>query len=237
MTVDGPPRATLILDDTEVGQTPLEHPLTVSAGPHQVEARAEGYLPSRREVTVAGETTALVELTLQPVAPAPLTEPTVDVADEPVAVDAGREQTVEPRPLPDSPSLERARRLRVGAWITGALSLVALGVSAGLLIWNAGVFDDWQSDRAALDGDAASTSSQSAALTELEARYAQSDEGLDEVQTVDAWSWSVFGLGAACLVASVGLFLGARRLDRDASSRPRLSVAPTLGGGNVTLRF
>lgn len=64
VTVHGPETATVLLDDTELGTFPLEEPLLVASGRHVIEARAEGFLPVRREVMIAGGEGASLELTL-----------------------------------------------------------------------------------------------------------------------------------------------------------------------------
>ncbi len=64
MWIEGPDEALVLLDGNEVGQTPLAEPLEVEAGDHVVEARAEGYQPSRRPITIAGGVEQTVTLTL-----------------------------------------------------------------------------------------------------------------------------------------------------------------------------
>ena len=46
--------AVIDVDGVEAGRTPLEAPLRVASGTHVIGALATGYLPSRREITVAG---------------------------------------------------------------------------------------------------------------------------------------------------------------------------------------
>jgi hypothetical protein len=60
--------ATIEIDGVEVGTTPLADgaPLAVAAGRHTVAALASGYLPVRREITVAGEVTERLALELAP---------------------------------------------------------------------------------------------------------------------------------------------------------------------------
>lgn len=58
--------ATIDVDGIEVGRTPLSDAIRVSSGAHVVGAQAAGYLPTRKEITLAGKTTATIDLELQP---------------------------------------------------------------------------------------------------------------------------------------------------------------------------
>jgi hypothetical protein len=58
--------ATVEVDGIEAGQTPLAKPIRVSSGAHVVSVLAQGYLPQHKEITLAGQTTETVSLTLQP---------------------------------------------------------------------------------------------------------------------------------------------------------------------------
>jgi len=58
--------ATVEIDGIEAGQTPLARPIRVPSGAHVVAVMAPGYLPSHKEVTLAGQTTETMTLTLQP---------------------------------------------------------------------------------------------------------------------------------------------------------------------------
>lgn len=98
--------AVVLVDGAEAGRLPASAPLAVSAGRHEVEVRAEGFLPYRREVTVAGGAEAEVEAVLSREAPpgavmisvsVPYAEVTIDgetvgttPLEEPVAVTPGR---------------------------------------------------------------------------------------------------------------------------------------------------
>ena len=54
------------VDGVAVGTTPLAAPIAVAAGSHVVGAVAPGYLPLRRELTIAGEATEAIALELPP---------------------------------------------------------------------------------------------------------------------------------------------------------------------------
>jgi hypothetical protein len=58
--------ATLEIDGIGVGQTPLAAPIRVTGGVHVVGALASGYLPTHKEITVAGGTKESVSLSLAP---------------------------------------------------------------------------------------------------------------------------------------------------------------------------
>jgi hypothetical protein len=47
--VDG---ADVWVDDTDMGRTPLERPLLLMSGPHEIEVRLAGYRPERRQIVV-----------------------------------------------------------------------------------------------------------------------------------------------------------------------------------------
>jgi hypothetical protein len=58
--------ATVEVDGVEVGQTPLAKPIRVGSGAHVVAVEAPGFLGSRREVTLAGQLTETIAMTMQP---------------------------------------------------------------------------------------------------------------------------------------------------------------------------
>jgi hypothetical protein len=58
--------AVVEVDGVEVARTPLGKPIRVASGSHVVAVQAPGYLGSRREVTLAGQITETVAMTLQP---------------------------------------------------------------------------------------------------------------------------------------------------------------------------
>jgi hypothetical protein len=58
-------RAAIVVDGTEVATAPLADPLRVSAGEHVIEARAQGHLPARRTLRLAGGATETLRLELE----------------------------------------------------------------------------------------------------------------------------------------------------------------------------
>jgi hypothetical protein len=58
--------ALIQIDGIDAARSPVPEPLRVTSGTHVVTAAAQGHLPTRKEVTVAGETTVEVKLDLVP---------------------------------------------------------------------------------------------------------------------------------------------------------------------------
>ncbi|MES1209835.1 MAG: PEGA domain-containing protein, partial [Pseudomonadota bacterium] len=58
--------ASIEIDGVEAGRAPLERPLRLTSGAHVVSVMAPGCLPLRREVTLAGQVTETLNLTLLP---------------------------------------------------------------------------------------------------------------------------------------------------------------------------
>jgi hypothetical protein len=68
LVVNTQPPVTVEIDGIEVGTTPLVEPIRVASGAHVVGAQAPGFLPTRKEVTLAGQVTETLTLVLQPAA-------------------------------------------------------------------------------------------------------------------------------------------------------------------------
>jgi len=127
--------AALELDGVEVGHTPLPAPLRAAEGLHTLAALADGCLPVRREIRVAGGATERVSFTLVPAQAAASLTITASVADAEALVDGvpvGR--TPLAASLPVAPGthdvvLRRAgyhearRSIALAAGATGALAL------------------------------------------------------------------------------------------------------------------
>lgn len=71
VSVEGGVEAMILLGGAEIGRAPFDEPLVVRSGSHTIEARADGYLSSIRDVTVAGGETVHVELELDSALRAP----------------------------------------------------------------------------------------------------------------------------------------------------------------------
>ncbi|HEV8173913.1 MAG TPA: PEGA domain-containing protein [Actinoplanes sp.] len=100
--------ATIEADGVEIGRTPLAEPLAIAAGTRVIAASSPGYLPVRKELTVAGETTATLHVELLPseLRLAHLAIRT-NVAEADVFIDG---QRVGRTPLPGSVALPLGRR-------------------------------------------------------------------------------------------------------------------------------
>jgi hypothetical protein len=100
--------ANLEIDGLPAGRTPLSEPLRVASGTHIVTAIAGGFLPARKEVTVAGESTAELKFELEP-SDSKAAHLTVKTAlpDAEVVVDG---QVVGKTPLPSSLTLVPGHR-------------------------------------------------------------------------------------------------------------------------------
>jgi hypothetical protein len=101
--------ATIQVDGVDVARTPLDKPVAVAAGTRLVAAVSAGYLPVRREITVAGQTTERVELELAP-SELRLAHLTIraSLPDADVLVDG---QRVGRTPLPSSVAVPPGRRV------------------------------------------------------------------------------------------------------------------------------
>jgi len=82
-----PPGADVRIDGEEIGQLPLGHPITVTAGGIAVEVSARGYLPILRSTTVSAGKLTRELFNLQPIAP---------VADQTATGHSGSSGATEP---------------------------------------------------------------------------------------------------------------------------------------------
>lgn len=101
--------ATIQIDGVDVTTTPIEHPIAVAAGTRLVAALGSGYLPTRKEVAIAGGVTSELTFTLVPseLRAAHLVVST-RLVDADVVVDGVR---VARTPLPGSITIEPGDRL------------------------------------------------------------------------------------------------------------------------------
>jgi hypothetical protein len=81
-----PDGATVRVDGSEIGKSPIVQPLSVGIGEHVVSATADSHEPADVRVTVAGEDRRIVELTLAPLAgKKPEPEPVPPLAELPLS--------------------------------------------------------------------------------------------------------------------------------------------------------
>jgi hypothetical protein len=122
--------ANLEIDGLPAGHTPLGEPLRVASGTHIVTAIAGGFLPARKEITIAGESTADLKFELEP-SDSKAAHLTVKTAlpDAEVVVDG---QVVGKTPLPSSLTLipgHRTVELRRAGYV-GSRKEITLGDGA-----------------------------------------------------------------------------------------------------------
>ena len=139
-----PPGATVLLDGTAVGTTPLRA-VQVAPGPHHVRAQAAGYLPAEERVTVeAGAASTLVlplAVTPEPTrAPrARATRPPAAATPQPaVAAASAPPAPATPTPPPaEPPGAGHAAAARGGTpeLLLGLLGVAALAAGAGAWAW------------------------------------------------------------------------------------------------------
>jgi len=112
------PDTEILVDGRLVGQLPLRRPLRLAGGPAMVQARAEGYVPSQRPVTVVPGQLTRESFTLLPVAK----DPTPPPAPPPAYVESAP-------PPPPPPSFAQSRWTFVGA-------AAATAVVGGIALWS-----------------------------------------------------------------------------------------------------
>ncbi len=227
VVVTRPSSTTVYLDDTEAGHTPLERPLTVSAGSHVIEVRAEGFLTERREVNVAGEAEVFVEFSLTPSDPGEADD------DEDDEDDDEDDTVVQPPSVLLASGSRRRRIMRTLAYVMFGTTAAALGTALGLYLWNTGRHTDWEDENGQLEALSLQFhSSDQTEVDELLGRLDENDRLAESIDAIDIANWAVFGVGVAALAVAFGLFFGAP--DDDALSS-QVSLIPQPGGGLVTL--
>ncbi len=109
------------IDGVEVGRTPLAQPIRVVSGAHVVGAQAPGFLPSRKEITLAGQVSATLALTLLPAASrmAQLSVTSSPVGAEVAVNGRGVGQTPLPASVAVAPGTVRVELTRPGYLRTG----------------------------------------------------------------------------------------------------------------------
>ncbi len=117
--VDG---AEIVLDDLEIGTSPIAKPVMVNAGRHRVTAKLAGRIPSEDSVTLAGQDRATITLELKK----PTGTTTNIVTPVPTPVPG------QPVPAPVTPP-EKTSYVWVGWVVTGVLTAAAVGVGIGAL--------------------------------------------------------------------------------------------------------
>jgi hypothetical protein len=137
----GPAGAKVYLDTREVGALPLDRPLRLSRGPHDIEVRAPGPVTRTKTMVVQGGDDQTVTLVLEA---APIQTGAAAGTPPPTGAAGGVTGPVVIIEHPHGDSRGGSGR-RTGAWIAGgaAVAAVAVGV-AGTVLWvdNLNKFDD-----------------------------------------------------------------------------------------------
>jgi hypothetical protein len=122
-----PRGASVLVDGSLVGRSPLPEPVFVDPGRHVVEARVEGHRPIVEARELAPGSRSEIAIRLSPVAPPPPPKRAVAVAPPPL------------RPVPTRPArpIERVEgTMKDPVVITGAaVTVVGIGVGAALTGW------------------------------------------------------------------------------------------------------
>jgi hypothetical protein len=131
------PGAVVTVDGRPSGQTPLEGPLAVDAGEHEVAVVKDGEELHRELVVVGGQQTVWVvaDQPAEPPPPAAVEQPAVEPEEEPVA---------SPEPVAPPAELEPQEPQRVWTWVVlglGAASGVAAAVTGNLALGQAREID------------------------------------------------------------------------------------------------
>jgi hypothetical protein len=191
-----PKGATVRVDDTEIGKSPIVELVRVGVGIHTIVVSRDGYQSSQHSVTVAGEEKKTVEVALKPVEAVGQARP-VDIRLKPVeAVGQARQVDIHR----DYRSSAKAQRL--WAYATGAAG-VALGITAAIIFaWNDGRFGDWKKEKSRLDLGYA----QLPYPDGIDKRQSENDNLLRSIHTWDAANIGFAVAGGALLVTGAVLF-------------------------------
>jgi hypothetical protein len=147
VTADRP--GTLIaVDGREVGRTPLERPLRLPAGAHEISAATDGALVASRRIDLGEKEQRTVDFAVASAAMPNVASPAFPASPEHL-----------PPPLLglDYPS-EREEPAASAPWRTAGYVLAGAGIAAGVggivhYAWNRGRHDDWQAEQDRLSSE------------------------------------------------------------------------------------
>jgi hypothetical protein len=139
-----PSGARIVLDGREIGRAPLEKPVRVPAGAHEISASLEGSLTASRRIDLAEAERRTIDFVLTP---APLA--TAPAASLPPPAHT------EPPPLRVDEPERKSEPGASGTWRTVGYVLSGAGVAAGVggavhFAWNRRRHDDWQAEQTRL---------------------------------------------------------------------------------------
>jgi PEGA domain-containing protein/tetratricopeptide repeat protein len=141
----------ITVDGREIGKTPLDKPVRVPAGVHEVSATLDGVPDVTRRVDLREAERRSIDFAFAPM-PA-------GVPAEALAVSSTSNAPMDPWPPPllglDYPE-KRERPSTNGPWRTVGFVLAGAGVAAGIggvahYAWNRGRHDDWEAEQTSLE--------------------------------------------------------------------------------------
>jgi tetratricopeptide (TPR) repeat protein len=199
--------ATVSVDGKAVGKTPMELPLYLEPGAHELKLEHTGHQPLTRKMNLAAGQHETLDLSPRPEAPPP-PPPPPPVVDE-----------AEQRRLQEQAQVRRSKTL----W-----AYTTLGVGAALAVTAAVLYGVGASQ----GGEAHEAYQAATAPEEIEAHY----NDVEAAKTKLVVGHVMLGLAAASLGVSIYHFLTRPAEERAApvgsasTPGPRVTLAPTLGG-------
>ena len=227
-----PAGADVRVDGESVGQLPIGHPITVTAGGVAVEVSARGYLPILRSTLVSAGKLTRELFNLQQVTP--VAEQTAPQPVEAVVVPPARPEPPSGAAAPNASSSSSDTNAATSSGSSGSsrlpLVLVAGGLSAASLAFGIVEHLSWQSK-------ASSFSSNTTCGTSFPDKGGSACQQLyDDGQSAKLRAFIGYGLGAAFAATAVILYF----TDPSRGAEPsRVACAPTVGttGVGCALRF
>lgn len=183
--------ASIEVDGTRVGSSPLAAPLRVAAGTHLVLVEAPGRPRAMRSVTLSpGQTLDLaIELPEAPSAPMPAPPPQI----EPSPMHAASASTAPTAAVPTETAPSAGSDTRWLVYTLAGTGVALGGAALGTYLWNRGRYDSWQAEDDALAAERVSGSYEQRQLANNEL-----GASIDRVESV------TLGLAIASGVALAG---------------------------------
>jgi hypothetical protein len=215
----GPAGAKVFLDNREVGALPLDRPLRLSKGPHDIEVRAPGPVTRSKTMVVQGGDEQTVTLVLE-AAPVPVPIP----------------RAAPPTLVSEAPASAPAKGGRpVAAWIAGGTAVAALAVGAAeTVIWLNAVdkFDNHIGVVSAAQSSAFAKNCGSA-----DPNYGGPGCAALHDDITNARLFALVGYGVGVVAAAGALYLFTTASPPDPKTGTALSCAPNLGGVGLSCRM
>lgn len=281
--VEGANSAVVLIDGEEAGQIPLEHPIAVNPGRHQVTVRAPNTTPVSQWITVgAGEETSVVIAVTESAQGQGTVAITVDVPDAEVRLDGavvGRSPLNEP--LSTSPGRhtlvvgaeeyetsrtdvdvrageevrvtitlvprgavatgaaiedgQNRRGVRIGAYISTAIAVTALGAALGIYLWNGSRYDTWETEDSTLRQILSSPEPDDPET--IDERVEDNNAILESINSTDVVAVVMLVAGSAATVAATVLYVLGFRQERTATDAVSVSFTPTVRGLTLTAQW